>query len=167
MVLWNSKWRSVPFEKQTKVKEISNFYHVPFPGSDVCRDRCKGSLPIPCCPPGRITTPIRRSKSRQHASVSILADSLSSQLDATWSSGDEDEDRRRDEAWDATVNGPFEYKHTLYPQRMIGTWPEYPGYGDSPEPPTRSRGLHTNHILFWQRSSHASRLQYHEVARLP
>jgi hypothetical protein len=52
-------------------------------------------------------------------------------------SGDEAFDRAR-ESWNAMIEGRFEYKHTLYPQRMIGNfWDPMCVYAE-PIPPSRS-----------------------------
>jgi hypothetical protein len=151
MVPWMFNWHSVPTEQMTKRDAVPNGSFTGFTGSYFCRAgegrfvrvlsssaRVVHSL--------RLFTPIRKAKAVQPASVSCPARPVPSKFGFIWTFEDK-EARQHGEAWDALINDMFGYKHTLYPQHMIGAPSAFIISTGPPEPPTRSRGLHTHHVF--------------------
>jgi hypothetical protein len=100
----------------------------------------KGS-PLSC-----LVNPIRKPKAAQHSLFPAASTAPLSVSGVRNASLDEHADQGFG-AWEAMVEERFNYKHTLYPKRMIGAFRDVVWYPDPLRPPSRCLGVHTAHVF--------------------
>jgi hypothetical protein len=116
----------------------------------LCLVRASGAVRVRSvfkgCPQPRLVNRTRRLNTPQHAllQAALIAPVLVSGVRCA---SLDQHANQRSEGWDALPEDRFKYKHTLYPQRMIGVFRDAIWYPNPPRPPSRSLGIHAAHIF--------------------
>jgi hypothetical protein len=98
------------------------------------------------CPVPRLVNPIRNPKAAQDALFPVAFTAPFFKSGVRVASLDDRADQRFG-AWEAMVEERFRYKHTLYPQRMMGAFQDVVWSSGPPVPPSRSLGIHAAHMF--------------------
>jgi hypothetical protein len=162
MMPLNLERHSVARDPFTKSGIVIPTLIIGFSGSSLCNVRDVRSVRVQCKPVRshiqKVANPLGTPKPTQTSilPVSFVAASLASGGEirpvTDWEGRNAPTDEEIDQArelWDRKVHnsGPLEYRHTLYPQRMIGHVRHPFTKGGKPSPPRRGIGIHTAHIF--------------------